>query len=509
MAHDSDADLEKTLDALTPAEPPADLAPAIMRQVSASAGRFSAWRKWRRAARARQLTNFFTRQRVYRHVRGRVVPKGGVMGKKLLWSVAGVAAVLVISFTMFGFPQVGPGTEGTSGGAQRYVGKQLSAKDVQVADTDVQRFIQSDTFDRLMRNDVTRKALVKAFSDPVLAAALQNKKLITALQDEEVRETLSNPQVLKALSNPDFRKYFADPDLADALAGEDEIFASLATLELQKAIKNKHLLDAMQLTDVEELLSNEAMASLLKKPLIAEMLADERAADLFAELGKSLKNKAVITALLDPSFEAALNDTVIEAALTKGVGYQVAMQEPGVAAAFAKYPGIKGGFMDLAFFTALSDDDIRNALEDDGIRAAMLDADFILAMQDDQILEAMHHPAFALMMAFNTPGVLAALLEPEIVQAFQNPSFATFMAEHGDLMAALGRAGFADVLADSAFVSAMSDLALGGAFQDIDIMNALTNLEFVMELSKADGLPKALSDMELHTKFSMEMQGKK
>ena len=434
------------------------------------------------------------------------------MGKKLLWSVAGVAAVLVISFTMFGFPQVGPGTEGTSGGAQRYVGKQLSAKDVKVADTDVQRFIQSDTFDRLMRNDVTRKALVKAFSDPMIAAALQNPTFVKALQDEEVREALSNPQILAALGNPEFRKLFADLELAGALAGEDEMFAALATLELQKAVKNKNLLDAMQLTDVEELLTNEAMASLLKKPLIAEALADERAADLFAELGKSLKNPAVQAALGDPNFEMALNEPAIEAALaSRGRGFQAFMQEPGVVAALAKHPGAKGAFADLAFLTALADEDIRNAFEDDGIRAMLTDGDLIAAMQDDQIIEAMHHPAFAMMMAddelmraFSTPGVLAALSEPEILQAFQNPAFATFMAEHGDLVAALGRGGFADVLAEPAFVAAMSDLALMGAFSDGDVMTALSNAEFAMELGKADGLGKALANTELRGKLASE-----
>ena len=47
----------------------------------------------------------------------------------------------------------------------------------------------------------------------------------------------------------------------------------------------------------------------------------------------------------------------------------------------------------------------------------------------------------------------------------------------------------------------MSDLALAGAFQDADIMNALSNAEFAMELSKADGLGKALADPELRGKL--------
>lgn len=517
MTHESEPNLDKALDDAGQANPPADLTPDIMREVSAAAGRLTAWQKFRRARRARQVTNFLTAQRVDRHVRGRdAVQRGVVMGKKLLWSVAGVAAILVVSLLVFGYPPVGPGTEGTSGGAQRYVGKQLSAKDVKVADTEVQQFIQSDTFDRLIRNDVTRKALVKAFSDPALGAALRNPKLIAALQDEDVREVLANPLTAKALSNAEFRKHFADLELAKTLAGEPEIFASLATLELQSAIKNKHLLDALELTDVEEVLANEAVATLLKNPLLAEALADERAADLFAELGKSLKNKAVITALQDLNFDVALNDPAIVAMLAGGAGLKGKAQEAEIAAALAKYPAYKGAFSDIAFVSAMGDEDLRNAFEDDQFRAAMLDADFVVAMQDEQIIEAMHHPAFAmmmadepLMMALRKPGVMAAVAEPEIMQAFANPSFAKFMTEHGDLVAGLARGGgFAEVLGEPAFLAAMSDLALAGAFQDADILPALSNAELAMELNKP-GLNKSLADMELKTQLFTELQGKK
>ena len=133
--------------------------------------------------------------------------------KKLLWGVAGIAAVVVVSMLVLGYPRLGQGTEGTSGGAQRYVGKPLSAKDVQVADSDVQRFIQSHTFDRLVRNSVTRKALAKAFEDSGDRGRPPNPALVKALQDEEVREALSNPLTAAALANPDFRKHFADLEL--------------------------------------------------------------------------------------------------------------------------------------------------------------------------------------------------------------------------------------------------------------------------------------------------------
>jgi hypothetical protein len=104
---------------------------------------------------------------------------------------------------------------------------------------------------------------------------------------------------------------------------------------------------------------------------------------------------------------------------------------------------------------------------------------------------------------------MAAVAEPEILQAFTNPAFAKFMAEHGDLIASLANLGFADVLSDASFVEAMGDLSLAGAFSDNDVIAALSNVEFAMELSKADGLGKALADMELRGKLFSEMAGKK
>ena len=85
------------------------------------------------------------------------------MTKKVLWAIAAVGAVALVLSLWLGSPSVGPGTEATVGAAKRSVAPQ--ADSVALGSMDVQQFLQSDTFDKLMRNSATRTILQKA-GDP-------------------------------------------------------------------------------------------------------------------------------------------------------------------------------------------------------------------------------------------------------------------------------------------------------------------------------------------------------
>ena len=63
------------------------------------------------------------------------------MAKKVLWSVAAVAAVALIALKVVGYPPVEQGTEATIGAAQRYQESQISAADVKVDDQQFQVLI--------------------------------------------------------------------------------------------------------------------------------------------------------------------------------------------------------------------------------------------------------------------------------------------------------------------------------------------------------------------------------
>ena len=73
-----------------------------------------------------------------------------------MWGLAAAATITFAVFAMKGFPPAGYGTEGTIGAAKKYQAQQLADKDVVLGDAAVQEFLQSDTFDRLMKDPNAR-----------------------------------------------------------------------------------------------------------------------------------------------------------------------------------------------------------------------------------------------------------------------------------------------------------------------------------------------------------------
>ena len=102
--------------------------------------------------------------------------------------VAVVAAAAIGYFAVNGFPPGEPGAEGTIGAAARYQAAQLAAGDVQITDADVQTFLQSDTFDQLIR----QKALHAVFASPAAREALARPGVIEALARPGVMDALAH-----------------------------------------------------------------------------------------------------------------------------------------------------------------------------------------------------------------------------------------------------------------------------------------------------------------------------
>ena len=148
--HDPDH-ITRLLDELGPAEPPADFTAGVMARLANS--RSSA--------------------------KGRVVPfkkgKEITMIRKVMWGLAAVATITLGVFLVKGFPPVGGGTEGTIGAAKQYQAQQLADKDVVLGDAAVQEFLQSDTFDRLIKDPNARNLIADA-------------RMRTELQDKDFRE---------------------------------------------------------------------------------------------------------------------------------------------------------------------------------------------------------------------------------------------------------------------------------------------------------------------------------
>ena len=144
------------------------------------------------------------------------------MTRKIMLGLSGVAAVTIVTFAITGWPPLFGGVEGDVTQAKRYQAQQLAAKDVVLGDTVAHRFFQSETFDRLVKDDAARQLLGSAnfrvlLADPRALAAVQNPTLRHALDDPALRTALNDPKVAKILATPAVQAAFAHPDFKVAL----------------------------------------------------------------------------------------------------------------------------------------------------------------------------------------------------------------------------------------------------------------------------------------------------
>ena len=94
------------------------------------------------------------------------------MNRKALFAGAALVLILVGYFIYSGFPPGGEGAEGTIGGvkkAQKYRVGQISANDVILTDTEIQKLLQNDKIQELLNDDSFRKVLANASFHEVLA----------------------------------------------------------------------------------------------------------------------------------------------------------------------------------------------------------------------------------------------------------------------------------------------------------------------------------------------------
>ena len=81
---------------------------------------------------------------------------GDGMRTKVLWGLAAAAAIVLAVLAYTGFPPETGGSEGAIGAAKRYQAGQIAASDVKLGDQAAQEFLQSDLFDKLMKDECGR-----------------------------------------------------------------------------------------------------------------------------------------------------------------------------------------------------------------------------------------------------------------------------------------------------------------------------------------------------------------
>ena len=202
--------------------------------------------------------------------------RGSTMAKKVLWSVAAVAAMALIALKVVGYPPVEQGTEATIGAAQRYQESQISAADVKVDDPQFQAFLQSDLFRQLAN-------------------------------DKAAQEALKNQDFQRALADASVRAFLARADARNAVAHYARADARLDARNARADARADARLDARMQASLDAMLAASPMlARSLARPEVANAIANSSLAQVLARSDAALavSQQAVLNALFQASSNA-------------------------------------------------------------------------------------------------------------------------------------------------------------------------------------------------------------
>jgi len=333
---------------------------------------------------------------------------GGIVAKRALWAAAGLAVIIILGVVYFnGTRTVDQDAQGTIGGAERYRGTQPSG--VAVTEGDVQKFLQSDVFDRIIKDERVLKLLENKEARALLAetdmtalfqrdavkaglaeegaeAALRRMQLHAALEDAEASAALrarglyaalADPDALAALRSDKTRSLLADPEVAAALKNAN-VRAALADEEFLAAALKNNRAKLKENADFEAALRAEKFRMLLADKLFAAALRsraalkDKNFVSLLGEEGfeAALKNSRFQALLADEEFTAAIRNVRLRA-LMEDEGFQAALANARFRALMADPDAIAALTRNMAFVELLgSDMNLRRAMQD----GAALDA---------------------------------------------------------------------------------------------------------------------------------------
>jgi len=283
--------------------------------------------------------------------------------KKILLGTAAFGAVVIVAAWFMGFPPGNDGTEATVGAATRYQGAQMTSKDVKLGSTDVQTFIQSDVFAKLVRNPDTRATLKRLGSDAAFRETFFSKTALDAMQNQDMQaaikgsdvevafgqpaflDTLRVPAFAAAAGKPAFLALLAQPAFVDMMRKSGEGQKDFYTFPgMQVAMKDpdialvfadKASLDAMRKPAFAESLREPTMIAALNQPAFAQMLAKPALVTMMTEPSfvSTMRDPAMLSAFRDATFLSALNNDTFLSALSQSNLVDV-MRSPAFNSAF-------------------------------------------------------------------------------------------------------------------------------------------------------------------------------
>lgn len=216
--------------------------------------------------------------------------RGRTMAKKVLWSVAAAAAVVLIVMRATGYPPVSEGTEATIGAAQRYQAPQIASADVKLEDADLQAFLQSDDFRRLAADKEAREALGNkdlqlALNDAAVRAALARSEVRSALADA-IRNAVGNAAGAARLEALNARVEAAGNAIGAArLAALNLSLDAAARAPLAAALQNDRFFAALAAEGVAQAIASSQLSAALAAPQAALALSQQAVLDAVSRAG--------------------------------------------------------------------------------------------------------------------------------------------------------------------------------------------------------------------------------
>jgi hypothetical protein len=347
------------------ADPPPGFTATVMRRVVEADAGLTGWQRWRRRVRAASFSGHLHRRKGHGQGRPELARGGHMATKQILWAAGSVAAAVLGVGLYLGMPDVDEGTEATIGAAQRYQGAPLSEKDIVLADPEVQQFLQSDTFDRLMRDESTREVL----SD----AAMR-----TALADADLRALLGNPALAAALADPALRAALTDVGFWQALkaAEEKKREARFSTTDQASTGYVFKPIDKMT-PKLSTALADTAFWQELKAAQEKKKEAQMTGGTTSADVGANLR-------MLTSAREAAEKLHNLATGIKK---LQEAAGDPGLRDAIDS-PAFRQAFSNVELQRALAAPEFAGALQNQAFQSALQQQAFGVALQSRQFVSA-------------------------------------------------------------------------------------------------------------------------
>jgi len=337
---------------------------------------------------------------------------GGIVAKKALWAAAGLAVVIILGVVYFnGTRTVDQDAQGTIGGAERYRGTQPSG--VAVTEGDVQKFLQSDVFDRIIKDE----RVLKLLENKEARALLAEEGMAELCARAAVKAGLTDEEVANALRGDGFRGVMADSEAAAELTSRG-LLVSLAHPDVLMALRDETTRNMLLDPEVAAELQKQGVQEGLKDPELVEIaIKESKGKGSAVERRKLAENADLDAALKENKLRVLLANDTIGAALRADTKLAVMVAQPRFASVIGNAK-VRALLNDKAWETAARGQKLQVMLDDTEFAADLArnknlqlmlgNPDVLSAIQNPEFMEALHSNR-ALSAALNSSALDSAL----------------------------------------------------------------------------------------------------